>query len=464
MRAGQLLNNRYRLTDVIGTGGMSVVWRAHDEVLNRIVAVKVMSWPEADGLVRQRMLAEARSVALLSHPNVTSVYDYGEADGVPFVVMELLAGPTLSDRLAASPLPPREALTIGAQVASAVAAAHAHGLVHRDIKPANVVLTPAGAKVLDFGIAAFTGAPDVDADGIVLGTPAYLAPERMVADSVSPATDVFALGVLMYRLLTRDLPWPAETPSETIRAHESLEPVPLPPLVGVPVDVHSICRRCLDKDPLLRPSAAEVAVVLAAAAAVAPRPARRWHRRAAAVAWAVAAALVASAVILPILRPDHANPTAGPLIPTQTAPGPTGTDQPSSTSPSPSPASSGGGGGGGGQPVATPAQLPPPAAGGIIPSSVATTPTPPETTTTAPSTPAGVPLHSLGGTVYVRCDDGLALVVTIEPASGYVAQRNQMGPAHLVQVLLVAPKNTSQIKARCDGNVVIGTVQEHPSA
>src|SRR5262245_2933182 len=280
MRAGLLLNNRYRLTEVIGTGGMSVVWRAHDEVLNRVVAVKVLSWPEANGLVRQRMLAEARSVALLSHPHVTSVFDYGESAGVPFVVMELLTGPTLSERLTAGPLEPREALTIGAQVASAVAAAHAHGLVHRDIKPTNVVLTPGGAKVLDFGIAAFTGASDVDPDGVVLGTQAYLAPERMVADSVSPATDVFALGVLMYRLLTRDLPWPAETPSETIRAHESVEPVPLPPLTGVPADVHAICRRCLDKDPHLRPSAAEVAVVLAAAAAIAPKASYvHWRRR-----------------------------------------------------------------------------------------------------------------------------------------------------------------------------------------
>jgi eukaryotic-like serine/threonine-protein kinase len=458
MRAGLLLNNRYRLTDVIGTGGMSVVWRAHDEVLNRVVAVKVLSWPEADGLVRQRMLAEARSVALLSHPNVTSVFDYGESGGVPFVVMELLTGPTLSERLAVGPLEPREAMTIGAQVASAVAAAHAHGLVHRDIKPTNVVLTPGGAKVLDFGIAAFTGAPDVDYDGVVLGTPAYLAPERMVAESVSPAADVFALGVLMYRLLTRDLPWPAETPSETIRAHESVEPVPLPPLTGVPADVHAMCRRCLDKDPQLRPSAAEVAVVLAAAAALAPRASNaQWRRRAAAVTWAVAAALVASAVILPILRPNHTNPTGLPVVPTHTAPGAATGQPPSSTEPSPV-------GNPPVQPVETPRQLPPPAAGGIIPSSVTTPPAPPETTTTAPSTPAGAPLHSLGGTVYVRCDNGLARVVTVEPTSGYVAQKIQMGPAHLVQVMLVAAKNTSQVKARCDGNDVIGMVQEHPSA
>ena len=363
MRAGLLLNNRYRLTEVIGTGGMSVVWRAHDEVLNRVVAVKVLSWPEANGLVRQRMLAEARSVALLSHPNVTSVFDYGESAGVPFVVMELLTGPTLSERLTSGPLEPREALTIGAQVASAVAAAHAHGLVHRDIKPTNIVLTPGGAKVLDFGIAAFTGASDVDPDEVVLGTPAYLAPERMVADSVSPATDVFALGVLMYRLLTRDLPWPAETPSETIRAHESVEPVPLPPLTGVPADVHAICRRCLDKDPHLRPSAAEVAVVLAAAAALAPKASyTHWRRRAAAVAWAVAAAVVASAVILPILRPNHTNPTALPLVPTQTVPGPTTTGQtPSSTAP-PTHANTGPG-----QSVETPAQLPPPRPAGSSP-------------------------------------------------------------------------------------------------
>src|SRR4051794_21862729 len=209
--AGEQLGGRYRLLDPIGTGGMSVVWRARDVVLDRDVAVKVLSVDLAgDAASRERIRAEALAVAKLQHPNITSVHDYGEStvDTAPYVVMELLQGHLLSNRLRASRMSWRQATQIGAQVAAALAAAHERGVVHRDIKPSNVMLTGSGAKVLDFGVAGLAGSPDDD--DMVFGTPAYLAPERLVGDVVVPATDVYALGLLVYRCLTDRLPWDAE--------------------------------------------------------------------------------------------------------------------------------------------------------------------------------------------------------------------------------------------------------------
>src|SRR6185312_15868953 len=226
---------------------------------------------------RLRIRAEAQAAAQLWHPNVTNVYDYGEAttetgDCVPYVVMELLPGRTLSQRLADGPLPPRAALRICAEVASALAAAHARGLVHRDVKPSNVMLTPSGAKVVDFGLAAVAGQAEIDDDGELRGTPAYLAPERLTAGEVIPASDVYALGLLIHRALTNHLPWQADTTTEMLKAHVYQEPRPLPPTNGVLPEVNQICHRCLAKDPADRPSAGEVAAVLADAAGIVLMP------------------------------------------------------------------------------------------------------------------------------------------------------------------------------------------------
>jgi serine/threonine-protein kinase len=155
----QILGGRYELQDQLGVGGMAVVWRAHDDVLGRAVAVKLLAGPYAsDPSSRRRIRDEARAAAMLSHPNIAQVYDFGESDEggecTPYVVMELVPGKTLAQHMANGPLPPKVAFRICAEVAAALAAAHSDGLVHRDIKPANVMVTPTGAKVVDFGIAA----------------------------------------------------------------------------------------------------------------------------------------------------------------------------------------------------------------------------------------------------------------------------------------------------------------------
>ena len=278
-----LLAGRYRLVERLGAGGMSVVWRGFDEVLGRQVAVKVLPHAmSADPAFRRRLRAEAQAAARLSHPHITNVYDYGEATPaaggtpMPFVVMELVDGESLAAILGrVRVLPWPAAVRVCADVAAALAAAHARGIVHRDVTPANVVLTPAGAKVVDFGIAALIGENDIDPDGSLLGTPAYLAPERLVGGQVSPATDVYAVGLLIYRSLIGQLPWDVGTTTALLRAHQYTEPDPLPPVEGLPPAVSALVGRCLEKLPDDRPSSAELAHVLAGIAAEAPKPPAR---------------------------------------------------------------------------------------------------------------------------------------------------------------------------------------------
>ena len=269
-----MLGSRYRLGGILGAGGMGVVWRAYDEVLDRQVAVKLLAPQYArDADSRRRTLAEARAAARLTHPHIASVYDYGESENaqgnlVPYVVMELLHGRSLHDRLQRGDLSVEVSLRICAEVASALAMAHAHGLVHRDVKPGNVMLTPGGAKVVDFGLAAVAGERDREEDANVLGTPAYLAPERLNGHPVVAATDVYALGLLLYRLLAGRLPWTAETSTQMLEAHVYLEPTPLPKLPGVPPVVRKLVHRCLAKEPAERPNSSEVTVTLAHAAGI----------------------------------------------------------------------------------------------------------------------------------------------------------------------------------------------------
>ncbi|WP_146167888.1 serine/threonine-protein kinase, partial [Micromonospora sp. MH33] len=268
LHAGRLLARRYRLVDQIGAGGMSVIWRARDEVLDRVVAVKVLA-PSlaADARFRDMVREEARSAAQLVHPHVTAVHDYGETvapDGsiTSFVVMELLSGEELEHRLTEGPLPWPAAVETGAQVAEAVAAAHRLGIVHRDITPSNVMMTRVGAKVLDFGIATRVGAPDEDEDGGTFGTPAYVAPERLDGAPAQPATDVYSLGVLLYETLTGQPPYPADTWEQLSAALAEDAAPTLDGVPGLPAPVAEICLRCLARDPRRRPTAHQVAAVL----------------------------------------------------------------------------------------------------------------------------------------------------------------------------------------------------------
>lgn len=304
------LAGRYRLHEKLGTGGMSVVWRGYDEILGREVAVKVLSPRLAeDHAFRDRLRQEALAAARLRHPHITGVHDFGEAPisehlTVPYVVMELNDGESLGARIGRQgSLDWREAVLITAEVASALATAHARGLVHRDITPANVMLTGAGAKIVDFGISAVVGQHDAAADGSLLGTPAYLAPERLGGATVSPATDVYALGLLLYRALTGRMPWPAGSTAEALRAHLYADPEPVPELAGMPVFVADLCLRCLAKSPADRPAAGEVARALAASIGVrAIIPPLRPGERHAAPTARVAAPVPGRAIIPPLRR------------------------------------------------------------------------------------------------------------------------------------------------------------------
>jgi hypothetical protein len=279
-----LLAGRYQLISRVGAGGMSVVWQATDQVLGRQVAVKVLPpATSSDPAFRRRLRVEAQAAARLNHPHITGVYDYGEAttvdgDPMPFIVMEMVEGESLAAVLARQRrLPWPTVVRIAAEVTSGLAAAHARGIVHRDVTPANVMLTPLGAKVVDFGISALIGENDIDPDGSLLGTPAYLAPERLMGGQVSPATDVYAAGLLIYRSLIGQLPWDVGTTTALLRAHQYVEPDPLPPVDGLPAAVRTLVERCLQKRPEDRPSSAELARGLSGVSASAVVDPLLWH-------------------------------------------------------------------------------------------------------------------------------------------------------------------------------------------
>jgi serine/threonine-protein kinase len=256
--AGAVLSLRYRLREKLAISGMSEVWRADDKLLGRSVAIKLPSVPSAD--VMDHAWIEARTAARLSDPHIAAVHDYGEAtrpDGsvAPFVVMELLDGESLAARLTSGPLTWREAARIGAEVASGLATAHARQVVHRDIKPGNIMLTPTGAKILDFGISTVTGAPDDDETGATFGTPAYVAPERLDGTPAEPATDVYALGSVLFEMVNGEPPYPVDT-WEEYAAARATPPGRLPD--GLPAAFRELVDRCLAEDPTRRPAAAEV--------------------------------------------------------------------------------------------------------------------------------------------------------------------------------------------------------------
>lgn len=210
----EVVAGRYRLGAVVGRGGMAEVRTAEDLRLGRTVAVKLLrtDLAEQEG-VRERFEDEARSAARLSHPNVVAVYDTGEHEGIPYIVMERLPGTSLADWIAKGPLDVDTVRRIGSEVLAALDAAHAAGLIHRDIKPANVLLAADGtAKVADFGIAKSAEAQTHTATGMLLGTAAYVPPERLAGHPATPESDLYAVGVLLYEAVTGRRPFEGDTP------------------------------------------------------------------------------------------------------------------------------------------------------------------------------------------------------------------------------------------------------------
>ena len=269
LRAGDVLTRRYLLLERIAWGGMSVIWRAFDQSLQRMVAVKLLDGELGVDLGERELIRrEARATARLIHPDAIEVYDYGEtvtAHGrlAAYVVMRLLEGRPLADRITEGPLPWAEAVTIAARLATVLAAAHERGIVHRDVTAENVLLTSTGAKLLDFGIAAFIG-EDGDDRASDYGTPPYVAPERLTGTVADPASDVYALGVLLFEMLTGDPPYPERTWEEIENVRRE-GPPPVAAVPGMPARISALCQVCLSHRPEARPKAQEVADGLAAA-------------------------------------------------------------------------------------------------------------------------------------------------------------------------------------------------------
>ena len=298
----------YDVLEEIGRGGMGVVYKARQVRLNRVVALKmVLSGRHADRAELTRFLVEAEMVARLDHPHIVQIHEVGAHEGQPFIALEYVPGGTLADRLRGKVWPALQAAAFLEQVARAVDHAHQHGVVHRDLKPANILLAADGSpKVADFGLAKLveTGA-GLTTTGAILGTPAYMAPEQAEGNGrrVGPSSDVFALGVILYEMLTGSQPFRGDSPMDVLLNVATREPPPLSRSGRrLPRDLCTICYRCLEKDPRRRyASAGELADDLGRFQAGEPIHARRvgelerawkWARRRPAVAALILAVAV----------------------------------------------------------------------------------------------------------------------------------------------------------------------------
>ena len=263
--SGRVLVDRYRLDEVIGEGGMGRVWRGTDTLLDRTVAVKELTTPphlpahEVD-VLRTRMLREARSAARLSHPTIITVFDVAEEDGRPWIVMELVDGPSLGDLIRdEGAISVRRAADIGEQMAAGLAEAHDHGIVHRDIKPGNVLIAGNDRAVLtDFGIAHLDGSTHLTSTGLLIGSPSYLAPEIAHGRSATPASDMWALGITLYQAVEGALPFERPTPMATLTAIVTQD-LPETPNAGA---LRPVLEALTEKRPEDRPSVQEVRALL----------------------------------------------------------------------------------------------------------------------------------------------------------------------------------------------------------
>jgi eukaryotic-like serine/threonine-protein kinase len=252
----QLVDNRYRIVRPLGSGGMAEVYLAHDDVLDREVALKILSNSySGDEEFVERFRREAQSAAALTHPNIVSIYDRGETDDDPgtyYIAMEYLPGGSLKDRInSRGALPARTAAEVALQIAEALKAAHERDVVHRDIKPHNILVTESGdLKVTDFGIARAATSSTMTRTGSIMGTAHYISPEQALGEPAGPQSDLYSLGVVLYEMLTGELPFDAETPIGIAMKHVNESPKPPSELdSSIPEGLDAITLRLISKNP-----------------------------------------------------------------------------------------------------------------------------------------------------------------------------------------------------------------------
>ena len=253
--------HKFELHERIGEGAMGVVWKAYDSVLRRFVALKLLnpSFGRTQEL-RERFHREARAAAALQHPNIVTVYDLGESDGQLFIAMELAEGRDLSDLIAVrAPLPLEHKLDVVIELLQGLGYAHARGVIHRDVKPSNVRIAADGrVKIMDFGIARLQNADRTGSGGVIVGTPSYMAPEQITNGEITPATDVFAVGCLLYELLTYERPFEAETVHGVFYQVLSTTPKPLRTVApSMPASLERVVLKAMAKTPGERYSTAD---------------------------------------------------------------------------------------------------------------------------------------------------------------------------------------------------------------
>ena len=364
--AGTLVGRRfgsYSVLGPLGAGGMGEVYRAHDEQLGRDVAIKILPHLfSSDPQRLARFEREARMLAALNHPHIVAIYGREDVDGAPALVLELVEGELLAERIAqhgdstgpavgarglgrARPgLPVHEALTIARQIAEALEAAHQRGVVHRDLNPANIKITPSGAvKVLDFGLAKLgagddggsgallTNSPTLAAqgtrDGMILGTVAYMSPEQAAGKAADKRSDLWAFGVVVLEMLTGEAVFTGETDSDVLAAVRTTEPDWSKLPADTPAAIHALLRACLEKDPVRRfnsAAAARLKIDSALASHSADTPVRaaapRRHVGRAGMATAAGVSLVTASVVWILMRPASQAPVGSSRFPIITAP------------------------------------------------------------------------------------------------------------------------------------------------
>lgn len=324
MSPTSLAGGRYTVERELGRGAMAVVMLAHDATLDRPVALKLLSASAAaDGELRERFLREGRFAAQLAHANVVAVYDTGEEDGRPYIVMECVQGESLAELARRrGPLPAEEVVELGRQACAGLEHAHSRGLVHRDVKPQNLLLRDDGTlKVADFGIArSGSGAATITQAGTLLGTAAYMAPEVVAGDPATTASDVYSLGGVLYELVSGRPPRRAATIAELARDEPVRPPSEL--VAGVPAQLETTILRCLEREPARRPASARELADELGEPAMAPtfsqhrtEVLRVDERGGRGRVWASLAALAAAAIVaLVVVTLDDDEPPRAPAV------------------------------------------------------------------------------------------------------------------------------------------------------